>query len=89
MFHCVYILQSQRDRKFYIGQTTDVLRRLSQHNAGLNQSTRHRRPFKLIFFESFLSPKDTTRREQYFKSSKGKTTLRQMICCYLDQEAKP
>lgn len=88
MFHHVYVLQSQSDGKFYIGQSTDVYRRLVQHNNGLNRSTWRRRPFTLIFFESYLHPKDANRRERYFKTSKGKTTLRQMLHCYLDQIVK-
>jgi len=34
---------------------------------------------KLIFFEGFLSEFDARKREQYFKTSKGKKTLKLML----------
>ncbi len=83
-FYHVYVLRSLRDGKFYIGQSTDVYRRLQQHLDGLNRSTWRRRPLELIFFESFLNKEDADRRERYLKTAKGKTTLCQMIRCYLD-----
>ncbi|MGC9363771.1 MAG: GIY-YIG nuclease family protein, partial [Fidelibacterota bacterium] len=40
----VYILQSEKDGGFYIGYTTDLIRRIQQHNAGKTRSLKHRRP---------------------------------------------
>jgi len=82
-FYFVYILVSVKDKKFYIGFTNNLERRFYEHNAGLNISTANRRPLKLIFFEAFLNKNDAKRRERYFKTSKGKTTLKQMIREYL------
>ncbi len=82
-FYFVYILLSLKDKKFYIGFTNNIKRRLYEHSNGLNISTIKRRPLKLIFFEAFLDKKDAIRREKYFKTSKGKTTLKQMIREYI------
>jgi putative endonuclease len=73
------VLISLKDLKFYIGRTNNLSRRMAEHDVGKNISTAKRRPLCLIFYESFLDKKDSVRRERYFKSSKGKTTLRQMI----------
>ncbi|MHC4070949.1 MAG: GIY-YIG nuclease family protein [Planctomycetota bacterium] len=78
MFY-VYVLISLRDRKFYIGFTNDLKRRLKEHNSGKNISTKSRLPLKLIYYESHLSKVDADRREKYFKTTKGKSTLRQML----------
>lgn len=78
-FYYVYILLSLRDRRFYIGLTNDLKRRIAEHKQGKNVSTAKRLPIELIFYEAFLSKKDAERRERYFKTTKGKTTLRQMI----------
>jgi len=78
-FHYVYVLYSQKDNKLYIGYSTDVYRRLDEHNAGENTSTKYRRPFKLIFFEAYMFREDAIRREQYFKTSKGKRALKLML----------
>ncbi|MBI4092988.1 MAG: GIY-YIG nuclease family protein [Candidatus Kerfeldbacteria bacterium] len=81
-FH-VYALQSLKDRKFYIGLSQNVVNRLRWHNAGQTVSTAQRRPFASIFFESFLNKQDAERRGRYFKTTKGKTTLKQMLRNYL------
>ncbi|MEK7162105.1 MAG: GIY-YIG nuclease family protein [Patescibacteria group bacterium] len=41
--------------------------------------TKNRRPLELIFYEAFPNKLDALRREAYFKTTKGKTTLKQMI----------
>jgi len=78
-FHYVYVLRSLRDGLLYIGSTNDLKERFAMHNRGLIDSTRPRRPFELIFYESYRDVHDTKRREIYVKTSKGKTTLRSML----------
>ena len=70
----VYVLRSQIDGKHYIGYTTNLRNRMQKHNNGEVTSTRSRRPFELIFYEDFKSMKDAKRREQYFKTTKGKSS---------------
>lgn len=85
----VYTLLSQKDNKFYIGFSTEVFGRTDDHNAGRNVSTARRGPFDLIHFEAFLSKADALRRKRYFKTTKGKTTLRQMLREYLKDKNNP
>ena len=75
----VYVLLSLKDKKFYIGFTNDLKRRLKEHNSGKNISTKSRLPLELIYYEAHLSKADAERRERYFKTTKGKSTLRQML----------
>lgn len=82
-FYFVYILLSEKDNKFYIGSSTNVEQRVIEHNQGKNTSTANRRPLKLIFYEAFPTKSDALRREHYFKTTKGKVTIRQMIRDYL------
>ena len=49
--YCVYVLKSQADGKLYIGFTTDLNRRLTEHIKGYSKATAPRRPFELIFTE--------------------------------------
>jgi putative endonuclease len=77
--HYVYVLLSLKDEKFYIGFTNDLERRLKEHNSGENISTKSRLPLKLFYYEAHLSKKDAARRERYFKTTKGKSTLKQML----------
>ena len=63
-----YVLQSQKDGKFYIGFTKELKLRFERHNKGLVDSTKKRAPFNLIYYEACLSGEDATRREKYLKS---------------------
>jgi putative endonuclease len=76
---CVYILLSQKDDNFYIGFTTDLKRRLTDHFTGQVASIAHRRPLNLIHCEYYFAESDALRREAYLKTTKGKRTLRLML----------
>lgn len=84
-FFYVYVLLC-RDGDFYAGFTSDIQRRLEEHNQGSNVSTRNRRPVELIYFEGHRSKADAFRRESYFKTSGGKTTLKQILKEYLESD---
>jgi putative endonuclease len=78
-FYFTYVLFSLRDHKLYIGYTSQLESRLIQHHEGLNKSTKHRRPLKLIYFEGHISKASALKRENYFKTSAGKRTLKIML----------
>lgn len=67
MFYYVYILQSQKDNSLYIGYTSDLRKRIKQHNNGDSQAAKPFRPYKLIFYEAFLDRVDAKHREEYLK----------------------
>lgn len=82
LFHFVfyvYVLQSKKDEKLYVGFTADLTQRIKDHNRGGTKSTRSRRPLELLYYEAHTSKKDAQRRERYFKTEKGKSSLRQML----------
>ena len=58
-----YVLQNLSDHKFYIGFTQDLKQRFEQHKRGLVESTKHRCPLKLIYYEACLDRADATKRE--------------------------
>jgi len=66
MFY-VYILQSSKDGKLYVGFTSDLRRRFKEHNAGASRSTKARRPFALVYYEAYVSEKDAKKREHSLK----------------------
>ena len=77
--HCVYVLFSEADGKLYIGDTTDLKQRLTDHFNGRNQTTAPRRPLRLIYCEYHASTTDAHRREKYFKTTAGKKALKLML----------
>ena len=78
-----YVLQSDRDNAFYIGFTKDLKLRFEQHNKGEVDSTKNRRPLKLIYYESCLNQADATKREKYLKTYNGKRFLHKRLKSYL------
>jgi len=75
----VYVLWSKEDKKFYIGYTANLERRIKEHNAGMVHTTRRMHNPWFIFFEGFLYEEDARRREGYFKTTKGRKALRLML----------
>lgn len=79
-FYYVYILRSFSKPDFiYTGYTTDLKRRFAEHNSGSEFSTKPYLPYELIFYEAYKNMKDAKRREEYFKTTKGKVALRMML----------
>ena len=64
----VYMLKSLKDKKFYTGYTADLKKRLKQHNSGMVRSTKVRRPFELVYWESFGTRSEAMKRERRLKS---------------------
>ena len=83
MYYYIYILKSEKDDNFYTGYTNDLRKRLNQHNNGEVKSTKHRRPFKLVYFEGCLNQQDATHREKYLKSTWGKRYIKNRMKNYL------
>jgi putative endonuclease len=76
--HYVYILLLA-NRQLYAGYTTDLERRIPEHEVGMVASTRHRRPVRLLHVERYELESDARRRERFLKTTEGKRLLRQQI----------
>jgi len=63
----------------YVGYSTNLKRRLAEHQRGLSLATKPYRPFELVFYEAYKSKSDAKRRESYFKSNQGKRALKLML----------
>jgi putative endonuclease len=77
------VLQSEKDGKFYVGFSKDLKQRFEQHNNGNVESTRDRRPFKLIYYEACVDITDATHREKYLKTYHGKMFIKRRLKSYL------
>ena len=63
----LYLLRSKKDKRLYIGYTSNLKRRIEQHSNGEVISTKGRRPFELIYYEAYKSEKDGKKREKNLK----------------------
>jgi putative endonuclease len=79
MFYFVYVLISLKDKKFYIGYTSDLKRRIFQHNQGKTDSLKNRGPLKLIYFEGYINKKDAQEKERFYKSGRGHEVLKKNL----------
>ncbi len=82
----VYVLESQQDRSFYIGFTTDLKRRLVEHMKKRGgRTTRLKDDWKLVYYESYLCKEDALGREKFLKGGSGRRYLRKQLKNYLSQ----
>ena len=75
----VYALESQVDKRLYIGFTKNLEIRIKEHNTGRTRSTKGYRPWKLVYSEILNSRKEARKLEKYYKSGSGKEKLRELI----------
>ena len=75
-----YVLQSLRDGSMYYGSSENPLLRLEMyHNKGFEKYTRSRMPWKLIYSEEFVTRSEAVRRENFFKSGKGREHVKKIL----------
>ena len=79
MCYYVYIIQSLKDGKYYIGSSSNVVERLKYHNAGLQRSTRNRTPFILVYSEEVENKGAALIREKQIKSYKGGEGFKKLL----------
>ena len=75
----VYILQSQLDDSFYIGYSKDVFERLKGHNNGKTSYTKSKRPWKIVYYESYENKSDAIKRELFLKRQKNREFYKKLI----------
>lgn len=74
----VYVLQNPEGR-LYIGFTTDLDRRIGQHQEGKGGWTHSRGPWRLVYHEIFTDRPEALKRERYFKQGKANLELRKSL----------
>ncbi|MBI2281718.1 MAG: GIY-YIG nuclease family protein [Bacteroidetes bacterium] len=75
----VYILQSTIDGRFYIGQTDNVSKRLSEHNSGKSKYTSKYLPWNIVWFIYVDSRSEAYILEQRIKKFKSRSRTIQYI----------
>ena len=77
--HYVYILFSVERKRLYKGSTSDLKKRVKQHNLGEVSSTRSGIPWRLVYYQAFLSKTDALREELFLKTGKGKERIKYLL----------
>ncbi|MEI8349965.1 MAG: GIY-YIG nuclease family protein [Candidatus Omnitrophota bacterium] len=75
----VYIIQNDTNKRFYIGSTNNITRRLAEHNRSKKCSVTHFGKYFLIHQEEFSNIKEARVREQQIKSYKGGNAFKKLL----------
>jgi len=76
---CCYILYSLKLNKYYVGSTTDIERRLEEHNRGKEKFTKTGLPWRLVYKEEFGELNQARQREYYIKKMKSSKFIEDLI----------
>jgi len=81
MSYFVYAVYNSQSNKIYIGQTTDIIKRVAQHNdpSFPKFTSRYKGGWIMIYKEILLSKADMIKREKELKSYQGRKFIRQHI----------
>jgi putative endonuclease len=77
--YSVYVLRSKTTGRFYTGSTSELARRVEEHNADVTRSTKHRGPWELVHEETFPTRSEAMRRERELKTGKGREELKRLL----------
>ena len=69
--YTVYIIRNPQ-KIYYKGFTSDVLRRLEEHNSSIGKYTSEKGPWTLVFKHSFISKSDALKYERMLKRQNHK-----------------
>lgn len=75
----VYILKSNSRENFYIGSTSDILKRLEQHNTARSGYTSAGQPWELVYSEQFFTKSEAIRREKEIKRMKSARYIESLV----------
>jgi putative endonuclease len=75
----VYVLESEKDQRWYKGHTVDLDKRIKEYNSGKTKSTKGFIPWRLVYFEVVETREEAIQRERYFKTGSGREFLKKII----------
>ena len=87
--YILYILYSTSSGKTYVGQTSDLEKRLVYHNiTGIKTYTSKYRPWILMYTEELLTRKEAMKKERWYKSGIGRFALSKLKADFLAERCE-
>jgi putative endonuclease len=74
-----YVLVSEMDKSWYIGYSSNLEKRLIDHNSGKTITTNRKKPWKILYYEASFNKEDAIAREKYLKSGMGRRYLKNRL----------
>jgi len=75
----VYIIKNKDNGRLYIGSTTDLQRRLAEHNRGKTKSTRFSSRWELVYYEAHRSKSLMRKAEIFYKTGQGRRQIKKKL----------
>jgi len=75
----VYVIRSLKNKRYYIGSTNNLERRLKEHNHNKIKSLKNKGPFVLVYKEEYKTLREARQRERKIKSYKGGNAFKKLI----------
>jgi len=63
----------------YTGSTSDIKRRLTEHNNGESSFSKKYKPWKIICIEEYADLHEARLREKYFKTCAGRKRIKKIM----------
>ena len=67
--HYTYFIKSKKYKWVYVGSTSNLVSRFKRHNSGLVKSTKHYKPFELVYYEAYKTLSEARKRELEIKKN--------------------
>jgi putative endonuclease len=84
MAYYIYLLENRKDGSWYIGYTSNLNKRIREHNHNQGgKTTKNRGSWKLIYSEIYINKLDAVGRELFLKSGSGRKYLKKQLKHYL------
>jgi putative endonuclease len=74
--YSVYIIESEREKRYYIGQTEDLKKRIKRHNEGRNLSTKAYIPWSLKWWKEYETRSEAIKIETELKKIKKREGIK-------------
>ena len=75
----VYVLVSKKNNTFYYGHTSNLKRRIKEHNSGRTKSLKDKIPLALVYYEVVDNKIDAIKKEKYFKTGFGRKYVKNKL----------
>jgi putative endonuclease len=73
--YVVYLIESELDGSYYIGQTFDLEARIKRHNSGKNKYTSKKRPWRIKMWKEVDTRSEAVYYERRLKSLKKREKI--------------
>ena len=77
--YTVYVLQSIKFWRYYIWYSSNIEKRIKEHNEWKTKSTKYYKPYKIVYTELYENKSEALKREKELKKMKWNNNFKKTI----------